>query len=157
MTTPVMYPGAIDVTGQVPVKGKPWIGGAGNAKLVLHTIEGGADPWNIGWPRDWTGWTSAPHLAMNSDRWPHSDWLYQTLPFDVAGYAIRNNSLEDDKYTYQIEIAGQAANVPTYPDSFYQALAEVCQWFVDNMGVDNVWKDCASDRGVRIEGRTELT
>jgi hypothetical protein len=135
-----MMPGAIDVTGVVPVSGKPWVGGEGNAKLVLHTIEG-ADPDTIGWPRDWTKWTYAPHLVMNSDRWPDKDWLYQTLPFDKAAYAIRNNSLEDDAYTYQIEIAAQAASTPDYPDSFYEALAQVCQWFIDEMRIVDVWLD----------------
>ena len=142
----LMYPGAIDVTHsstadpKVPLPGKPWVGGSGNAKLVLHTIEA-ADPWTIGWPRNWSGWTYAPHLAMNTDRWPDGDWIYQTVPFNKAGYSIRNNSLEDDAYTYQIEIAGQAVNVPGYPDSFYQPLAEVCQWFIDNKGVPDVWAD----------------
>ena len=142
---PTMIPFAIDVTDEVPVDGKPWSGGQGNSKLVLHTIES-ADPWDIGWPRDWSRWTSAPHLAMNSDRFPDGDWLYQTLPFDVAGYAIKNNDLEDDAFTYQMEMAGRARNVPTYDDQFYEAVAEVAQWFVDEMDVPNRWMDfsCAT-------------
>ena len=140
MTKPTMIPFAIDVTDQIPVDGKPWRGGLGNSKLVLHTIEA-ADPWDIGWPRTWSRWKSAPHLAMNSDRFPDGDWLYQTLPFDVAAYAIRDNSLEDDAYTYQMEMAGQAKNVPTYPNSFYEAIATVADWFVTEMDVPNEWMD----------------
>ncbi len=142
----LMYPGAVDVTNssdadpKVPLPGKAWTGGSGKPKLVLHTIEA-ADPWTIGWPRNWSGWSYAPHLAMNTDRYPDGDWMYQTVKFDKAGYSIRDNSTEVLKYVYQIEIAGQAAKVPDYPDSFYQVLAEVCQWFVDNMGVPDVWAD----------------
>ena len=143
--TPTKIPFAIDVTDQIPVDGKPWSGGQGNSKLVLHTIEG-ADPWDIGWPRTWSRWTSAPHLAMNSDRFPDGDWLYQTLPFDVAAYAIRDNDLEDDKFTYQMEMAGRAMNVAEYPDSFYEAIATVADWMVAEMDVPNRWMDfsCAT-------------
>ena len=110
-----VHPDAIDVTGKVPVSGKPWSGGSKNRKLVLHTVEGGADPWTIGWPRDWTRWESAPHLAVNSDRRPDEDWLFQTLPFDVAAYSLLDNKGEHDRFVWQVEIAGQAANVPDYP------------------------------------------
>ncbi len=140
LVAPTMHPDAIDVTDEVPVPGKPWEGGSGNRKLVLHTIEGG-DPEEIGWPRDWTRWTVAPHLAINSDRWPDGDWLYQTLPLNVAGYGLRDNAGEDDRFVWQIEVAGRAANVATYPDSFYQALADLCQWFVTEMGVPDLWLD----------------
>jgi hypothetical protein len=140
LMAPRMHPDAIDVTDVVPLPGKPWSGGSGNRKLVLHTIEGG-DPDEIGWPRDWTRWTAAPHLAVNSDRWPDRDWLYQTLPLDVAAYGLRDNAGEDDRFVWQVEIAGRAANVATYPDSFYQALAGLCQWFVTEMGVPDVWLD----------------
>ena len=84
-----MHSDAIDVAGDVSLPGKPWSGGSGrsgNRKLVLYTIEG-ADPGELGWPRDWTRWTAAPHLAVNSDRWPDRDWLYQTLPLDVATHS----------------------------------------------------------------------
>ena len=135
---PKWHPDAIDVTGPVPVNGKPWYGGSGNRKLILHTIEGGADPWTIGWPRYWPNVRSAPHFYLNSDRWPDRDWLYQTLPLDVAGYALRSNATEDDKYVWQVEIAGQAAKTPGYPDSFYQAIAELCDWFVAECGVADV-------------------
>ena len=135
-----MIPFAIDVTDQVPVSGKPWSGGLGNSKLVLHTIEA-ADPWDIGWPRNWSRWVHAPHLAMNSDRFPDGDWLYQTVPFDKAAYSIKQGTVEDDKYTYQIEMAGQARNVPEYPNSFYEALATVADWFVTNLDVPDMWED----------------
>jgi hypothetical protein len=59
----------------------------------------------------------------------------------VAGYGLRDNAGEDDRFVWQVEIAGQAANVATYPDSFYQALAELCSWFVTEMGVPDVWLD----------------
>ena len=143
--TPTMIPFAIDVTDQIPVDGKPWSGGQGNPKLVLHTIEG-ADPSDIGWPRDWTRWTSAPHLAMNSDRFPDGDWLYQTIPFDKAAYAIRDNDLEDDRFTYQMEMAGRAVNVPGYGDQFHEAVAAVADIMVAAMGVPDRWMDfsCAT-------------
>jgi hypothetical protein len=141
---PKWHSDAIDVTNgsdarlKVPVHGKPWYGGSGKRKLILHTIEGDADPWTIGWPRYWPNVRAAPHFYLNSDRWPDKDWLYQTLPMDVAGYALRSNATEDDKYVWQVEIAGQAAKTPGYPDSFYQAIAELCDWFVERCGVDDV-------------------
>ena len=141
MAFPRMHPDAIDVTGPVPVNGKPWSGGSGNRKFVLHTIEGGADPWTIGWPRDWTRVTAAPHLYVNSDRFPDGDWIYQTLPFDVAGYSLRDNTGEAYRYVWQVEMAGQAAKVPGYPDSFYQMVAALADFFVAEMGVPDVWRD----------------
>jgi hypothetical protein len=46
LMAPQMHPDAIDVTDQVPLPGKPWSGGSGNRKLVLHTIEMGVpDVW----------------------------------------------------------------------------------------------------------------
>jgi len=137
---PKWHPDAIDVTGPVPVNGKPWSGGSGKRKFVLHTIEA-ADPWEIGWPRNWSNIRSAPHLYVNSDRFPDRDWIYQTLPFDVAGYALRDNAGEDDKYVWQVEMAGQAANVPGYPDSFYRMVAALADFFVAEMGVPDVWRD----------------
>jgi hypothetical protein len=153
LMAPAMHPDAIDVTDEVPLPGKPWVGGSGNRKLVLHTIEGG-DSDEIGWPRDWTRWTLAPHLVINSDRWPDRDWLYQTLPLDVAGYALRDNAGEDDRFVWQVEVAGRADKVATYPDSFYQALADLCQWFVTEMGVPDVWLDFSCCRfGAETECR----
>jgi len=141
---PTMHPDAIDVTGNTG-GGKPWVGGSGKPKLVLHTIEG-ADYPVLGWPRSGTSkpfstWTSPPHLAMNAARWPDRDWLYQTVPFNLAGKALRDNAGEDDRYVYQIEVAGLSAKVPDYPDEWYRSLAQVCQWFVDNLGVADVWRD----------------
>ena len=137
------HPEAIDVTDEVPVNGKPWSGGSGLRKFGFHTIEGGADPWTIGWPRDWSQVVSAPHLYANSDRFPDGDWLYQTLPFDVAGYALRDNAGEDDKYVWQIELAGQAVKVPGYPDSFYRMIAALADFFVAEMGVPDAWLNFA--------------
>lgn len=135
MALPRLMPGAIDVTDKTPVNGKTWSGGSPDRpKLLLHTIEA-ADYRVLGWPRDWTRWVSAPHLAMNPARYPDGDWLYQTLPFDKAAYAVRDNTAEGMQFVYQIEIAGQAADVPNYPDQWYQAVSEVAQWFVDEMGV----------------------
>lgn len=138
-----LHPDAIDVTGNTG-GGKPWSGGSRKPKLVLHTIEG-ADYRELGWPRPgakpFGTWTSPPHLALNAARWPDRDWLYQTVPFTLAGKALADNAGEVHRFVYQIEIAGLAAKVPDYPDEWYQALAQVCQWFVDEMGVPDVWRD----------------
>ena len=138
--TPRLVPFAIDVTDVTPQSGKPWSGGQGNSKLVLHTIEA-ADPWDIGWPRNWAALDAAPHLYMNSHRYPDGDWLYQTLPLDKAAYAIKDNDLEDNRYMYQMEMAGRAMNTPDYPDNFYEAIATVADWFVAEMNVPNDWLD----------------
>ena len=152
MAVPRVMPGAIDVTGNTG-GGKPWIGGSGKPKLIIHTMEG-APPDKLGWPRSGTNkpfstWTSPPHLAING--WYHEenpnrpagrhDWLYQTVFFDEAGKSLRDNAGEDDRFVYQIEVAGEAAEVPGYPDWWYISLAEVCQWFVDEMGVEDIWLD----------------
>ena len=138
--TPRLVPFAIDVTDEVPLDGKEWSGGLGNSKLVLHTIEA-ADPWDIGWPRNWSRLDAAPHLYMNSDRYPDGDWLYQTLHLDKAAYSIKDNDLEDNRYMYQMEMAGRAMNTGDYPDSFYEAIATVADWFVAEMNVPNDWLD----------------
>lgn len=142
MPVPVWFPDAINVTDEIPVSGKRWdySNGLEKPKLLFHTIEG-ADPWDIGWPRTWSRWVNAPHLAMNSDRYPDGDWLYQTLPFDKAAYAVRDNNIEDNTFLYQIEMAGRAANVPTYSDQFYEAVAHVSSWFINNMNVPDSWMD----------------
>jgi hypothetical protein len=146
-----MHPDAIDATGNTIRGGVPWSGGSGKPKLVLHTIEG-ADYRKLGWPRGgsskpFSSFDFPPHLAMNAARWPDRDWLYQTVPFTLAGRSVKDDVGEDDRFVYQIEIAGMAADVPGYPDEWYQALAQVCQWFIDEMGVPDVWLDFTRCQG----------
>ena len=140
-----LHPDAIQVVpcaGRRP--GKDWAGGSAKRKLLLHTIEGADE--DIGWPRDWTRWCSTPHLALNPWKYARGelDGLYQLIGFDKAGYALRDNAGEDDRYIWQVEIAGRAANVPTYDDDWYEGVAKLVDWFIKNMGVPDVFANFAT-------------
>lgn len=115
-----------------PARGKPWVGGSGRRKLVLHTIEAN------GWPN----YEAPPHLTLN----PIGRELRQHVPFDKAAYALRFNDGEDDRYTWQIELWGRAANTPDYPDEWYRGVAEQVAWFVMNMGVRHIYADFSEMR-----------
>ena len=125
-------------------QGKPWIGGTGAPKLLLHTIEGADE--NIGWPRDWTRWCATPHLALHPWKYGRGEpgGLYQLVGMEWAAYALRDNAGEDDKFIWQVEMAGRAVNVPTYDDDWYRGVAKLVKWFIDNMGVPDVYANFAS-------------
>jgi hypothetical protein len=139
---PTQHPDAIQV---VPCEGrregKNWVGGSGKPKLLLHTIEGADE--DMGWPRDWTRWCATPHLAMHPWKYGRgeTDGLYQLVGFDKAAYSLRDNDGEDDQFIWQIELAGKAANVPTYGDDWYRGVAKICQWFIENMEVADRFAD----------------
>jgi hypothetical protein len=124
--------------------GKPWVGGTGLPKLLLHTIEGADE--DIGWPRDWTRWCATPHFALHPWKYARGEpgGLYQLIDMNYAAYALRDNAGEDDRYIWQVEIAGQAANVPTYDDDWYRGVARFVKWFIDNMGVPDVYANFAT-------------
>lgn len=139
---PTQHPDAIQV---IPCNdarpGKNWVGGSGKRKLLLHTIEGADE--DIGWPRDWTRWCATPHLAMHPWKYGRGEdeGLYQLVGFDKAAYSLRDNAGEDDRYIWQVELAGRAANVPIYDDDWYRGVAKLCSWFIENMGVADVFAD----------------
>jgi len=106
------------------LRGKPWIGGdATKPKVLLHTTE------TLGMPN----YSAPPHMTFFAQRTTRD--LYQHIGFDKAAYSVRDNALEDDKFTYQVEIIGYAAKVPGYLDLFYQNLAWLLLWFNKEMGV----------------------
>lgn len=117
-----------DATKQVfDASGKPWAGGSGKRKLVLHTIESNR----------WPTYSAPPHLTLN----PNTGELRQHIPFDKAAYALRDNSSEDDRYVWQVELWGRAANTPTYDDTWYRNLAKLVAWFVTEMRVPRHYAD----------------
>jgi len=117
--------------------GKPWSGGNGKTKLVLHTLE------YTRWPNPDGTW-ACPHLTYD----PWTKQLRQHVPFDRAAYSLRDNTDEDDKYTYQVEMWGKAAEVPGYNDAWYEGVANLISWFVDNLGLEptfrSVWLGAGS-------------
>ena len=110
--------------------GKPWSGGNGRTKLVLHTLE------YTRWPNPDGTW-ACPHLTYN----PWTRELRQHVPFDRAAYSLRDNTDEDDKYTYQVEMWGRAAEVPNYGDDWYAGVASLIQWFIDHQNLEPVFVD----------------
>lgn len=98
-------------------------------KLILHTWEFTNRPPN---------YTTPPHLTL----WPSNfapggvKKLWQHIPFDRAAYSITDSDDENDRFVWQIEIAGRAAYVATYPDIWYKEIAEVIQWFVNVQGLE---------------------
>lgn len=121
MTYPKSFPGARWVGSKRD--GKPWIG-VTKPMVVIHTLEFNA------WP-DPERWDSPTHLVVN----PNTSEIRQYLPMDKAAYAVRDNPLEDDAYTWQVELWGKAAHVPGYSDRWYQGVGEVCQVFIDEYDI----------------------
>ena len=109
--------------------GKPWIGTT-QPMVVLHTLEFNAFP-------DPDRWDSPAHLVVN----PNNGDTLQYLSMDRAAYAVRDNSLEDDAYTFQVELWGIAAHVPNYNDTWYQGVAAVCDIFVQEYGIPPIFAD----------------
>lgn len=110
--------------------GKPWQGGSGQRRLVLHTLE------YTRWPNPDGVW-AAPHLTY--DPWRRA--LRQHIPFDRAAYSLRDNTDEDDMYCWQVELWGRAREVPTYDVFWYLGLAQLLVWFHLNLDVPLVFQD----------------
>ncbi len=108
--------------------GKPWSGGAGNPKYLFHTTE---------ITTRWPNYTTPPHLTLN----PWTGELRQHVAFNLAAYAVRSGRVDTMRFTYQVEHWGRAKAVPTYPDVWYQNVAELIQWCHDNLNVPLVFDD----------------
>lgn len=122
------YPGAISAR-LVKAPGKPWSGGSGNRKLVLHSTE------TTGLP----SYTSPPHLtAKFSTSGPQ---VFQHVPFDLAAYSIRSSAAEQLRFVYQVELVGYAATIPAMPDWWYDQLGVLIDWFVANLAVPRRYAD----------------
>jgi len=65
----------------------------------------------------------------------HEAKLRQHVPFNRAAYSIRDGRQERARMTWQIEIAGRAAQVPYYPQDWYDDVADLLGWCTDNLGV----------------------
>jgi hypothetical protein len=65
---------------------------------------------------------------------------------DKAAYSVRNNAQENDCPTFQVELWGNAANVPRYSDEWYQGVADLCQVFVDEYGIPPDFADFTNVR-----------
>lgn len=128
MTWPLWYPDAVHdpVAGR---PGRPWKGGTGNRRLVLHTLE-----YKTRWPSDQGVWP-CPHITYN----PWTRQCRQHIPFNKAAYALRHDTNEDDAYVWQVELWGIAAEVPTYDDTWYAGLGHLVGWFQKHMDVPDVY------------------
>lgn len=109
--------------------GKRWVGTTAPI-VVLHTLE-----FN-GWP-DPDRWDSPAHLVAN----PNTGEIRQYIPMNKAAYAVRDNDVENDEPTWQVELWGNAANVPRYSDVWYEGVAAVCDLFVLEYGIPIVFED----------------
>jgi hypothetical protein len=109
--------------------GKPWVGTTA-PMMVIHTLEFNA------WP-DPDRWDAPAHLVCN----PNTGEVHQYLPMDKAAYAVRDNALEDDEPTFQVELWGKAANVPGYSAEWYEGVANLCNVFVDEYGIPPIFAD----------------
>ncbi len=109
-----------------PVKrrpGKPFSGGSGKVKLVLHSTETGGLP----------SYTSPPHITADFHKVAAPLW--QHIPFDLAAYSIRSSRAEELHTVIQVELIGRAHLVPDYPDLWYQNLASFLEWCHQNLEV----------------------
>lgn len=124
---PELFPGATWVGSKMP--GKPWAGTT-QPIVVLHTLE-----FN-GFPSP-TKWDAPSHLVYD----PRTREIRQYLSMDKAAYSVRDNALEDDEPTYQVELFGSAANVPNYDDIWYSGLAELVKTFSVEYDIPIVFAD----------------
>ncbi len=114
-------------------QGKKWSGGTGNPKFLFHTME-----FTNRWPR----YAAPPHMTHN----PFTGELRQHIPFDRAAYSVRSGKVDSMKFVYQIEHWGKAADVPSYPVAWYRNVANLIQWFHDNLGVPLAFADFTTMR-----------
>ena len=114
-----------------PVTGRPgkkWDGGTGNPKYLFHTTE---------ITTRWPNYMAPPHLTLN----PWTGELRQHVAFNLAAYAVRSSRVDAMRFVYQVEHWGKAKLVPTYPDHWYENVAELIRWFHDNLGVPIIFDD----------------
>jgi len=109
--------------------GKPW-NGTTAPMCVLHTLE-----FN-GWPQTWK-WDSPSHFVYN----PNTQELRQYVSTNRSAYSLRNNALEDDYLTLQIELWGKAKDVPGYSDEWYEGVAALLSWVNGKYGIPLTFAD----------------
>lgn len=91
--------------------------------LILHDREvdnmGGHYPW-------------PPHATID----PLGRWRpRQHIEFNRTAYALHHGPPNHRQHAYQIEMPGHARDVPHYPDTWYEGLAEIISWFHHALGV----------------------
>jgi hypothetical protein len=113
--------------------GYPW-------RIVLHTIEGSANPAVI------AGHQYPPHLWYD----PATRKLYQTVPLSRSAFALYQAS-DAPHYTnkaraLQVELAGRAAETASWPTEWLNNITEdvvvpMCQWVAQYNGasIDLSW------------------
>lgn len=109
--------------------GKPW-NGVSAPMVVLHTLEFAAFP-------SPTKWDSPSHFVY--DPWQQD--LRQYVKLDKAAYAVRDNRLEDDYLTIQVELFGKARETPGYSEWWYEGLARLVEYFNKTAGIPIVFAD----------------
>ncbi len=108
-------------------KGKAWKGGSGKPKFLFHTTETAGLP----------NYSAPPHMTLHPG---HKLW--QHIPFDRAAYSVRSGKVDSSRFVYQIEVIGRAREVPMYKDDpWYLEVADLIDWFHDNLGVPIVFED----------------
>lgn len=110
-----IFPGAEWVGSKM--QGKPWRGQT-RPIVVIHTLEFNGFPNPL-------KWDSPSHLVYD----PNTRKIKQYVSLDKSAYAVRDNALEDDYPTYQVELFGSARNVPNYDDVWYSGVAELFNTF----------------------------
>lgn len=127
MTYPERFPGATWVGSKMP--GKPWKGTT-KPTVVLHSLEGNYFP-------NPQKWDSPSHLVYN----PNTEEIRQYVSMHKSAYSVRDNDLEDDYPTYQVELWGSAVNVPNYSDDWYRGVAKLVHTFVDIYDIPLIFAD----------------
>jgi len=127
LTVPVFFPNS-EWIGSMR-QGKEWRGETAPI-LVIHTLEGNY------WP-DPQRWESPSHIVCN----PNTGEIKQYVSMNKAAYSVRDNALEDDYPTWQVELWGKAANVPGYSDEWYQGVANLLDTFHDVYNIPVVFAD----------------
>lgn len=113
-------------------EGKSWRASTGKRRVILHTWE---------FTTRWPNYTTPPHLSLWPRPFQHRAKLRQHVPFDRAAYSITDEQQETARMTWQIEIAGQAAEVPNYPQVWYDDVSALLSWFVVELDVPWMFAD----------------
>ena len=103
--------------------GKPWRGFSA-PMCVLHTLEFSGFP-------DVNKWDSPSHYVYN----PMRQELRQYVSTTKAAYSLRDNNVEDDHFTLQVEMFGRAASVPYYSDQWYEGVAALVSYVNVKYGI----------------------